>query len=164
MYCYGIFTGLQIKCVIKYSLYYVSAKTYVVGILKIMTHWASPQKNIKKEILIILSITFHINCIIARFPINVGYLMACVFIRPWKCCTFWMTLNDVTNEAESTFFFISLSLLLVWRENHWENWLIEYQVCIFWYQNYQAWLRENMLNRKARQALRFNKHSGSLAW
>ena len=36
----------------------------------------------------ILSVTIHINCIVASCLINVVYLTACAFIRSWWRCTF----------------------------------------------------------------------------
>ena len=36
-----------------------------------------------------LSVTSHINCIVARCLIKVVYLTACAFIRSWWHCTFW---------------------------------------------------------------------------
>ena len=35
-----------------------------------------------------LSVTSHINCIVARCLINATYLTACVFMRSWWRCTF----------------------------------------------------------------------------
>ena len=41
-------------------------------------------------IYVLLSVTSHINCIVARCLINVVYLRVCAFIRSWWHCTFLM--------------------------------------------------------------------------
>ena len=38
-----------------------------------------------------LSVTIHMNCIVARYLINVVYLKACAFVRSWRHWTFCMT-------------------------------------------------------------------------
>ena len=46
-----------------------------------------------------LSVTSHINCIVARCLINVVYLTACYLYQVMMTLHF---LNDVANDAEST--------------------------------------------------------------
>ena len=58
-------------------------------------------------------------------------------------------LNDVANDVESTQKLKITSLSLVWGVKQWVNWLIEYQVRVFWYQVYQARLWERTLNCSA---------------
>ena len=49
---------------------------------------------------LILSVTSHINCIVARCLINVVYLTACCLYQVMMTLHF---LNDVANDAESTY-------------------------------------------------------------
>ena len=49
----------------------------------------------------ILSVTSHINWIVARYLINMVYLKACAFIRPWWRCTFWVTSLMTLNQHEN---------------------------------------------------------------
>ena len=48
---------------------------------------------------ILLSVTSHINCIVARCLLNVVYLTACYLHQVMMTLHF---LNDVANDAEST--------------------------------------------------------------
>ena len=48
---------------------------------------------------VVLSVTSHINCIVARCLINVVYLTACCLYQVMMTLHF---LNDVANDAEST--------------------------------------------------------------
>ena len=48
-----------------------------------------------------LSLTSHINCIVARWPGNVAYLTACAFIRSWYRSTFWMTSSMTLDQHKN---------------------------------------------------------------
>ena len=63
----------------------------------ILTICFSP-KMLKLDIYAYLSVTYHINCIVARCLINVVYLTACFLYQVMMTLHF---LNDVANDAES---------------------------------------------------------------
>ena len=79
-----------------------SEKTYISFVaspLMKYAFFASLDKINLNILYICLSVTSHINCIVARCLINVVYLTACCLYQVMMTLHF---LNDVANDAEST--------------------------------------------------------------